>query len=76
LESELKLPKNFQWPDDMEDIIFLDGAAYQENEILLWCFEEQIEADFIARWSNETGTHTAWRVVEPAMRTVFTLKYL
>jgi hypothetical protein len=72
----LKVPDWFILPDDCADseVVFLGFCL--ANDILAWCFEEEIDnIDFLTLWLDDDGYHTAWRVPDPSMRSFFILKF-
>lgn len=46
------------------------------NNILLWCFENSIDADMIAKWHDDGVTYSAWRLKNEADRTMFALRWM
>ena len=45
------------------------------NEILTWCWENYIEADLVAKWSDNGVTYSAWRIPDESHRTMFALRW-
>ena len=51
--------------------VFMDFC----NEILLWCFENGVDADMVAKWNDEGVTYSAWRITNESDRTIFALRW-
>lgn len=45
------------------------------NSIFEWCEIRNINADFIARWTDEKGAFSMWRVDDPGQRLLFILQW-
>lgn len=45
------------------------------NSVFEWCDTVQIDAEFIARWVDESGSHSRWRIDNPDHRTLFILQW-
>lgn len=46
------------------------------NEVMLWCFENGIEADLVAKSCNDDNMDvTSWRINDPGHRMMFILRW-
>lgn len=45
------------------------------NNIQLWCFENGIDADMVAKWSDVEINYSAWRISNESDRTMFALRW-